>query len=296
MKINKKKLISFVVPIFNEEKNIPVFNREINKFINNSLKNYNTEIIYNDNCSTDSSFDLLKKIKTQNKNPNLKIKINRFSKNVGYQNSIFYGYRNSNGDAVVQLDCDLQDPLIVVNEFIKFWEDGYKIVYGIRKNTGDKIFLKLLRKLFYRILNLLSNENIPIDAGDFRLVDKAIIKHLNSVDDKNLYLRGLLASFGFKQKGIPYDRNIRKFGISKFSIYDLFKLAFDGVLNHSIAPLRLASLCGLIISIVMIIGILIYSILRISTGIDWPTGFTTLTVLILFSIALNAIFLGIIGE
>ena len=286
------KLISIIVPVFNEELNIKYFYQEITKFMNLASKNYNFEVIFTDNHSTDSTSGLLQVICKQDE----RFKYVRFSKNFGYQKSILYGITRSSGEAVVQLDVDLEDPPDIILEFLKYWELDYQIVYGIRKRRGDSFILFYLRKIFYRFINFLSEDNIPLDAGDFRLIDKKIVGLLREMNDTQPYLRGAITSFGFKQVGVEYDRVDRKFGETKFSYIDLFKLAFDGIFNHSLVPLRLASYFAFFMSFIIIILILSYSAGKIFLNYDWPAGFTTLAILTLTGILLNAIFLGIIGE
>lgn len=287
-----KKLISIVVPVFNEELNIEYFYGEITRFIDSASKNYYFEIIFTDNHSVDSTSELLMDICSKD----VRFKCVRFSKNFGYQKSILYGITRSSGEAVVQLDVDLQDSPNIILEFLDLWESGYQVVYGIRRRRGDSFGLFYLRKIFYRVINLLSDDNIPLDAGDFRLIDKKIVGLLKEMNDTQPYLRGAIASFGFKQIGVEYDRDDRRFGETKFSYIDLFKLAFDGILNHSVVPLRLASYFAIFISIIIVILIISYSVGKIFFQYNWPSGFTTLAILSLIGILLNAVFLGIIGE
>jgi dolichol-phosphate mannosyltransferase len=287
-----KKLISIVVPVFNEELNIEYFYGEITRFIDSASKNYNFEIIFTDNHSVDTTSELLMDIC----NKDVRFKCVRFSKNFGYQKSILYGITRSSGDAVVQLDVDLEDSPNIILEFLNLWESGYQIVYGIRRRRSDSFGLFYLRKIFYRVINFLSDDNIPLDAGDFRLIDKKIVGLLKEMNDTQPYLRGAIASFGFKQIGVEYDRDDRRFGETKFSYMDLFKLAFDGIFNHSVVPLRLASYFAIFISIIIVILIISYSVGKIFFHYNWPSGFTTLAILSLIAILLNAVFLGIIGE
>jgi dolichol-phosphate mannosyltransferase len=153
-----------------------------------------------------------------------------------------------------------------------------------------------LRKVFYRVINSLSEHPLPIDAGDFRLVDRRIIEELRKTNDATPYLRGKIATLGFKQIGIPYDRDARLHGESKFSFSDLTRLAVDGILNHSTAPLRLATYCSQLIFLGALAVIAVYCLGRLTVGRDWPAGFTTLSALVLLSTSLNALFFGIMGE
>jgi dolichol-phosphate mannosyltransferase len=150
--------------------------------------------------------------------------------------------------------------------------------------------------MFYRLIDLLSDDHLPKDAGDFRLVDRRVLDELVKIEDQQPYLRGSIATLGFTQIGIPYDRAERKHGESKFSWGDLMTLAIDGILNHSIVPLRLATFTGLAVSVLTAFGLGWYVVGRFIFGQDWPAGFATTTALILLTLSLNALFLGIIGE
>lgn len=286
------KKISVIVPVYNEQENVVTAYNTLKEALGSLKNSYTYEIIFIDNHSNDRTFAILQELAEKDK----RLKIARFSRNFGYQRSIYTGYILSSGDAVIQFDCDLQDPPQMFPEFIRKWEEGYAVVYGIRKRRQEKWFMNFLRKIFYRIISFLSEEKLPYDAGDFRLVDKRIVKELRQLYDYYPYIRGIIASLGFEQIGIPYERQKRQLGRSKFRFRDLFDLAIDGIVSHSILPLRLAAYCGLIIFIFAFFLILAYLIGRVFFGQDWPRGFATITALILFSLGLNAFFLGIIGE
>jgi glycosyltransferase involved in cell wall biosynthesis len=287
-----KKTISLVIPVYNEELNIrPLYNVICNA-ISGLEENYNFEFIFTDNHSTDKSFSELERLFNLDK----RIRVFRFSRNFGYQKSILTGYLQATGDAIVQLDCDLQDPPSMIAEFIECWENGYSVVYGVRETRKENLGINLMRKAFYRFINYLSEDDLPVDAGDFRLIDKKIANVLRQIDDAQPYLRGAIAVMGFNQIGIPYNRNDRKLGSTNFKFKDLISLAIDGVLNHSIVPLRIASFFGIIASIASLILISFYTAGKFIFGYDWPPGFTTLAVMILCGIAINALFLGILGE
>lgn len=287
-----KKLISFVVPVLNEELNIVPFYKEVSSIIELCKENYDFEIIFTDNHSVDSTFQKLSTLAQTD----TKIRVIRFARNYGYQKSILAGYLHAKGAAVIQLDCDLQDPPALIIEFLKYWEQGYAVVYGVRKKTADNMAVSFVRKLFYRTIHFLSEDELPLDAGDFRLIDRKIVEVLRQMDDAQPYLRGTIASIGFSQHGIPYNRAERQRGTSNFSFKDMMKLALDGILNHSIVPLRIASFFGISISLLTASLAGVYIIAKFFFRHTWPAGFTTLTILILFGISINSLFLGIIGE
>lgn len=287
-----KKLLSIIIPVYNEEGNVDSVYRALLGTFQQVADRYDLEILFTDNHSTDGTFDRLKALATEDK----RVKVLRFSKNFGFQRSILTGYLRAQGDAAIQIDCDLQDPPELLLEFIQRWENGYKVVYGVRRTRQEGWLLERTRKLFYRLVDRLSEDDLPHDAGDFRLVDRVVLDQLAAVNDQQPYLRGLIASIGFEQVGIPYDRRARAWGSTKFSLAELLTLALDGVLNHSVVPLRLATFAGLTLSLLSVLGGLAYAAGRLFFGQDWPPGFATLSVLSLLGMGLNALFLGVIGE
>lgn len=281
-----------LIPVFNEEENIANCYDALKRLLEEFKNKYIYEIIFTDNHSVDGTFALLQELAKKD----TCVKVARFSKNVGYQRSIYTGYVLSTGDAVIQIDCDLQDPPELIRDFIKKWEGGFAVVYGIRKSRGEFWALNVIRKVFYRVINFISEDNLPLDAGEFRLVDKKIVNELRKLYDYSPYIRGMVTSFGFEQTGIMYDRNVRKKGRSKFKAVHLFELAMDGIANHSTVPLRIASFVGFVVSAGAVMFLSVYFVGRIFFGQNWPQGFATIIALLLFSIGLSALFLGILGE
>jgi dolichol-phosphate mannosyltransferase len=253
---------------------------------------YDFEYLFTDNHSTDRTFDILADLASRD----TRVRAIRFSRNFGFQRSILTAYKNARGDAAIQIDCDLQDPPSLIPDFLQRWESGYHVVYGVRKTRHESWLMNATRRFFYRLIDSLSDDPLPHDAGDFRLVDRGVLDQLLEFDDSQPYLRGAIAAMGFDQIGIPYSRAERQHGESKFSFRELVGLALDGILNHSVVPLRIATYLGLLNSVVTILGIVAYGIGRVFFGRDWPPGFATIIVLILGSLSLNALFLGIIGE
>ena len=287
-----KKLVSIIVPVLNEEGNVERLYEAVTRVMVDLEVRYDYELIFTDNHSSDSTFAKIEQLAARDP----RVSGFRFSKNFGFQRSILTGYMKTSGDAVIQIDADLQDPPELIPEFIEKWEEGYDVVYGVRRSRQEGWLIALARRTFYKLIDLLSEDDLPRDAGDFRLVSRRIVELLGQVDDYHPYLRGLIASLGFEQLGIPYDRARRTSGESKFSIPRLIGLAVDGILVHSVIPLRIATFVGLAMSLVMMLGILGYGLSRLVFGVDWPAGFATTTVLLLLGITLNGLFLGIIGE
>jgi dolichol-phosphate mannosyltransferase len=286
------KLLSIIVPVHNEEANVEPLYDAVNRTLEQIADRYRWEFIFTDNCSTDRTFERLDRLAARDS----RVRIYRFTRNFGFQRSILTGYRLARGDAAVQIDCDLQDPPDLILDFVRHWESGCKVVYGVRRSRPEPFLLHAMRRLFYRVVAWLSNDNLPIDAGDFRLVDRCVLDILLLYRDENPYLRGYIATLGYEQVGVAYDRTERKRGESSFRLGSLLNLAIDGIVSHSTLPLRLASLIGVALSVLALLAIAVYLVLWLTYEKSWPSGFATLAILMLASIALNAILLGIIGE
>ena len=291
MKKSEITTVSILVPSFNEEDNVErTYNTIVSVF--DSLANYDYEIIFTDNHSSDRTFEILSGIAEHDS----KVKVFRFSKNCGYQRSLLFAYQSAAGACSVQIDCDLQDPPELIPKMLDMWRSGHSVVYGVRRSLTDNAIVRYIRRSFYYVINAMSSDELPLNAGEFRLVDRRILDELRKVDDSSPYLRGLISAMGFSQVGFEYDRKARTAGESKFPFRAMLALAVDGILNHSIVPLRIASLVSLVVGTLMFLLIVVYLAGRLLFGQDWPAGFATTTLLLLMSIMLNAMFLGIIGE
>ena len=285
-----KKKISIIVPFYNKKESLE---STIEKIITTKKKledKYFFEIILLDNHSTDISKMQAKELSSKHDF----ISVIRQSRNFGYQANILTGYQNCTGDAAIQIDSDGQDNPELIIDLIQKWENGYDVVYGIRKNRNESIILKSVRKLFYRILNFISDINIPLDAGDFRLVDKKILQVLSLFKEKNIYLRGLISYMGFNQTGIEYYREERKKGISKYNLRGYFKLAFIAFFSFSKKPLTIIFITGLILFFFSFLLSTYYLFIFLNGNITQP-GFVTLILCILIFFAINFLFLGIIS-
>jgi dolichol-phosphate mannosyltransferase len=291
------KLLSIVVPVFNEAGNIkPLFERlrplvrEIKKEFGHSV-----EVIINDNHSTDATFEILKEWAATHDPSDFQLRIFRFSKNIGFQRSILVGYCKARGNAVTQLDADLQDPPELILEFLRQWREGYQVVYGVRRQRPEGFALSLARKAFYRLIDRISADHLPHDSGDFRLVDRQLVDVICALHDHDPYLRGLVASLGLKQIGVPYEREARKSCESKFRFSDLVKRSIDGITNHSAFPLRLASYFAFFV-VLLAAGLIVFYFLGwLLWGQGVPVGFMTQTILQLGSVGVLAFFISIQG-
>jgi len=284
-------LVSVLVPAFNEEDNVERAYRAIVDVFK-TLPRHEYEIIFTDNHSTDRTFALLREIAANDP----RVRVIRFARNYGYQRSLLVAYQHARGACSVQIDCDLQDPPELIPQMLELWRQGHQVVYGVRRTLADGPVTAALRRWFYYTVNALSEDDLPLNAGEFRLVDARLLVELRNVRDTTPYIRGLISAMGFAQVGFEYDRQARLAGESKFPLRRMVGLAMDGVLNHSLVPLRVASAVGLSVGFLTMFGILVYLAGRLIFGTQWPAGFATTTVLLLLGITLNAIFLGIIGE
>ena len=282
-------LLSIVVPVYNEEPNIEPLYEAVNEALQKIGDRYDWEFVFTDNCSTDGSFERLERLAARDP----RVRAYRFSRNFGFQRSILTGYRLARGAAAAQIDCDLQDPPALILDFVRLWEAGYKIVFGVRRSRPETLHLRAMRHVFYRLIARLSTDNLPPDAGDFRLIDRCVLDLLHDYHNEAPYLRGFIASLGYRQIGVSYDRAERRAGKSAFRLGSLINLALDGIVSHSIMPLRLASFAGVALSALALLAMIAY---LVRYQASWPPGFATLVMLMLISLAMNAIFLGIIGE
>lgn len=286
-----KKLISVVIPAYNEEAVLDELEKRL-KEVMATNSNYDFEIIMVENGSWDSSFEKL--IRINKEDP--RFKIVQMSRNFGCDGAISAGLKYVKGDAAVIMNADLQDPPEMIPEFIKKWEEGYEIVYGIiQKRIGVPFTRKILSSLFYKIIHRLTDKAIPENASDFRLIDKKVYFIVNKMDERNKFLRGIIAWTGFKQIGIPFERSPRYAGESKAIFFEALKVAMNGLFSFSYFPLRAVSVLGIVVSVsAFIIGIIeIYLFLRYGGVVH---GFTTTIVIILFLFGTLFFILGIIGE
>src|SRR3990172_5193688 len=230
-------LISIVSPCYNEEENVEEVYRQV-KEIFVILPGYQYEHIFIDNASKDRTVEILKGIATSDKN--VKIIVN--SRNFGHIRSPYYGLLQSSGVATVLLASDLQDPPIMIKDFIKKWEEGYKIVLGVKAKSEEPAVIFILRKLYYKLVTRLSEIELTRDNTGFGLYDRQIIEILRRIDDPYPYFRGLTSDIGFDSTKIEYVQPARKRGITKNNFYTLYDLAMLGITNHSKVPLRIAAM------------------------------------------------------
>lgn len=286
--INPK--FSVVIPVYNEEEVIEESYMQLKGTMEKS--NAPFELIFVNDGSSDNSLSLLKEISGNDK----AVKIISFSRNFGHQAAITAGMDYSQGDAIAIIDADLQDPPMIILEMIKEWEKGYEIVYGKRKKrTGETVFKKFTASLYYRFLRKMTETEIPVDTGDFRLIDRKVCNAMKSLTERNRYVRGLVSWVGFKQTYVEYERNPRFAGETKYPLKKMIKLAMDGITSFSYKPLKLATTIGFIFSVLSFVYMLVVLYKKLFTDTT-ITGWSSTVVILLFTQGIVLMVLGLIGE
>jgi glycosyltransferase involved in cell wall biosynthesis len=286
----RQNSISVVVPCFNEEDVL----RETHERLTDALSKTDLEyeIVYVNDGSRDRTLDILRELTAADSH----VRVVSFSRNFGHQVAVTAGVDFTSGDAVVLIDADLQDPPELIHDMVRLWHDGYQVVYGTRESRiGESAFKLLTAKYFYRIINSISDVDIPLDTGDFRLMDRCVVDVLKNMPERDRFLRGMVSWIGFKQTALPYDRSERIAGGTKYPLHKMVRFALDGIVSFSMVPLRLATLCGLMAAAMMVVAILYALILRLFTNIS-VSGSTLLFIAITFLGGMTLLCLGIIGE
>lgn len=286
------KKISVIIPMYYEEE---VVNECYNRMTDvlSKIENYDYEIICVNDGSKDKTLEILEELALKDN----KLKVISFARNFGHQCAVTAGLKYVTGDCAVIIDADLQDPPELIPEMLKLWEEGNEVIYGKRKTRdGESIFKLLTAKMFYKILNILSDVEIPKDTGDFRLVDRKVVDVLNSMPEHNKFLRGLWGWIGFKQIAYEYERKERFAGKTKYPLKKMLKLASDGIIGFSTKPLKLFGGFG-ILSIFISFLLLIYSIL--SYVLKWnniTSGWASIMVAITFFAGVQLVSIWIMAE
>jgi polyisoprenyl-phosphate glycosyltransferase len=289
----RSKTISILSPCYNEQDNVEVCYTTVKALFDGPLSKYNCEHIFVDNASEDATVPILKGLAA--KDPNVKLVVN--ARNFGVFRSTFNGLRYATGDAVlVMLPVDLQDPPSLLPEFVSLWEQGYEVVAGARSDREEGLTMRLARKLFYRIVNRLSDFEISPDVGEFQLLDRRVMDALMQRKDQYPYIRGIIASLGFKRIIIPYVWKERARGKSKHSLMMIVDQALNGIFSFTRAPLRFCTVAGLMISLASI-GFSILSVVLyfLSPGAA-QRGVTTIITALFFLSGVQLLFIGMLGE
>lgn len=285
------KLISVIVPCYHEELVIEETHRRLVETLA-GIENGDYEVLYIDDGSRDGTFTLLREIGASNPS----IRVIALSRNFGHQIAVTAGLEHARGDAVVVIDADLQDPPDVILEMLDRWRNGVDVAYGVRsEREGETAFKKWTAKAFYRFINRLSDVAIPLDTGDFRLMDREVVDALLAMRERDRFVRGMVAWVGFWQEPVYYRRAPRLAGETKYPLRKLLRFATDGILSFSLVPLRLAVYMGFLAAGLALLGIVYALALRLFTDV-WVTGWTLLFIGMLFLGGVQLLFLGVMGE
>jgi polyisoprenyl-phosphate glycosyltransferase len=283
--------ISIVVPCLNEQEVLRDTNRRLVAVLEQLPQRF--EIVYVDDGSTDRTPEILGELQADDE----RIRVVRFSRNFGHQMAITAGLEHASGDAVAIIDADLQDPPEVIADFVAKWMDGFDVVYGVRsERQGETAFKLWTAKVFYRLIGKLSDTEIPLDTGDFRLMGRRVVDALLAMPERDRFVRGMVSWLGFSQTAVPYRRAARAAGITKFSLFKMLRFATDGIVSFSILPLRLATWVGFAASGIALLGILITVVERLMGVEGLVKGWASILVAILFIGGVQLICMGIIGE
>lgn len=284
-----ERSISVVVPCYNEQENIKALHERTAAVMTQLTGDW--ELVFVDNGSRDDSGRVLGEVAAQDPH----VTVLSLSRNFGSQAAYSSGIEYARGDAVVCMDGDLQDPPEVIPELVSRWLEGYEVVYGDRVRRKAGVGMRIANKAFYRLLRRFSYIDIPLDAGDFGLLDRRVVDIMNAMPERNRLIRGLRAWVGFQQIGVPYTRDARHAGRSSNSLLDLFRWASTGLVSYSYAPLELISLLAGVVMVLAAIAIFVYTVLYfLKPGV--PQGFQTLLVAVLFLGAVQLLCLSIISQ
>jgi dolichol-phosphate mannosyltransferase len=286
MKKNCDIKLSVVVPMYFEE---DVAN-ECHNRLSTAISEFDYEIIYVNDGSTDKTLPILKEIAQENK----RVKVISFSRNFGHQAAVTAGVKYAKGDCVAIIDADLQDPPELIPDMVELWKEGYEVVYAKRKKRkGESVFKKVTAKAFYRTLSSLTDTDIPNDTGDFRLIDRKVADAFNSMSEHSRFIRGMVAWLGYKQIPIEYVRDERYAGETKYPLKKMLKLALDGIMSFSTKPIKLVTNLGAI-TLLFSLGIIIYALISQFTG-NVTSGWTSTMIVITMLSGVQLISLGVVG-
>jgi polyisoprenyl-phosphate glycosyltransferase len=286
-----KQIISYVLPVYNEEGNVELFYKELSATLKLS-KNYTFELIFINDGSKDKSLEKLAKLAKKDK----RVVLLNLSRNFGHQAAITAGLDYADGDAVIIMDTDLQDPPAVSLKLIKKWQKCYDVVYAQRKSRQDGWFKKLSANLYYRILSSSADIVIPRNTGDFRLMDHRVVVELRKFREYNRYMRGLVSYLGFKQVALPFDRQARHAGKSGWPLKKMFKFAADGLLGFSTTPIKFMNNMGMVIALLSFLAFIIVGLVKLADPSKLVPGWAFIVMSIFFIGGVQLIMMGVLGS
>ena len=284
-------LLSVVVPCFNEEAILRETHRRLVATLE-AVPDLDFELVYIDDGSHDATLNVLRELQ----HADARVRVLALSRNFGQQMAVTAGLQCAAGDAVVVIDADLQDPPEVIPEMLDRWRKGADVAYGVRtKRDGETRFKRWTASAFYRLLARLTDISIPLDTGDFRLMDRAVVNAFLAMPERDRFVRGMVAWLGFRQEPVPYRRAARVAGETGWPLRNMLRLATDGLVSFSLLPLRLATWLGLLAAGLALSGIVYALVLRLCTAV-WVSGWTSLLIAVLFLGGVQLLMLGLLGE
>jgi polyisoprenyl-phosphate glycosyltransferase len=288
--------ISIVTACFNEEQNVEEVCRQVRSVVDDlpprNGEPYTHEHIFIDNASTDHTVEILRGICATD----ARVKVIVNTRNFGHIRSPFHGLLQARGEAVISVVADLQDPPAMIGDFVARWEEGYKVVVGVKKESGENRLMFVLRGLYYRLIDRLSEVPQIRNFTGFGLYDRVVMRTLREIDDPYPYFRGLICDIGYARVEIPYSQPARQRGITKNNFYSLYDMGMLGITNHSKVPLRLAAMAGFALSIVALLIALIYLVLKLVWWDTFDLGLAPLVMGVYFLGSVQLFFIGILGE
>jgi len=286
-----RTLLSVVVPCYNEEEVIAETHQRLVAALENE-PGLGLEIIYVDDGSRDGTLAILRDLQAAD----TRVRVVSFSRNFGHQFAVTAGLDHAAGDAVCVIDADLQDPPEVILQMLARWRAGVDVAYGVRsEREGESAFKLWTAKTFYRTINMLSDTPIPLDTGDFRLMDRAAVEAFQAMPERDRFVRGMVAWAGFRQEAVPYRRSARFAGTTKYPLRKMLKFAADGIVSFSTVPLRMAVYLGMLASLLAMVGVVYALAMRLATQ-NWVAGWTLLFIAVLFMGGVQLMFMGVLGE
>jgi dolichol-phosphate mannosyltransferase len=282
-------MLSIVIPVFNEEENLQTLHARLTQTLTEQGLDY--EVLFVDDGSQDQSPAILRRLEEEDR----RIVVVEFARNFGHQVAISAGLEHSRGRVVCIMDADLQDPPEVLHKFLAKWQEGWEVVYAVRTERKEWWGKRLAYAGFYRLLQRVANIEIPLDAGDFCIMDRKVVDWLVRMPERNRFVRGIRSWVGFKQVGVPYERQARHAGKPKYTFRKLLYLALDGLISFSHMPLRIITVMGFTVSLLSFLVALFYLVKKFTIGVG-VAGFTTLVVSIFFLAGIQLMTIGVIGE
>ena len=286
------KKISVLIPCYNEAENVVPMSEAVTGILESELSAYDYELVFIDNCSSDGTREKLEEICSKNK----KIKAIFNVTNFGQFNSPFYGMCQTTGDCTISMCCDFQDPVEMLPQFVKEWENGYKIVSAIKTSSKENPFIRLLRTIYYKMIRNMSDVKMIEHFTGFGLYDKTFIDLLRQLDDPMPFLRGIVAEYGFKRKEIEYQQAKRRAGKTKNNFYTLYDAAMLSITSYTKVGLRLATILGFVSSGVSLLIALVYLILKLVYWYDFQAGYAPMIIGVYVLGSLQLFFIGLLGE